>query len=59
MQKLKRNFKVEDLTIRQLQMAISKVDGITIGDSKKSDKYFMKFIEEVGELSECIRKIKE
>lgn len=27
-----------------------KIDGLTIGDSKPSDRYFMKFIEEVGEL---------
>lgn len=49
---------MEDITIRQLQAAIDKIDGVTIGDGKISDKYFMKFIEEVGELAECIRKDK-
>lgn len=49
---------MKDITIKQLQAAIDKIDGVTIGDGKISDKYFMKFIEEVGELSECIRKDK-
>ena len=46
------------LTLNYLQKAIQKIDGITLGDSKPADKYFMKFIEEVGELSECVRKNK-
>lgn len=46
------------LTLTELQQKIKEIDGITIGDSKMSDRYFMKFIEEVGELSECIRKDK-
>ena len=50
--------KMENLTLNYLQRAINKIDGITVGDSKPSDKYFMKFIEEVGELSESIRKDK-
>ena len=45
---------MKDITLKQLQKAIKKIDGLTIGDSKMSDWYFMKFIEEVGELSECI-----
>ena len=49
---------MKDLTLNYLQKAIQKVDGITLGDSKLADKYFMKFIEEVGELSECVRKNK-
>lgn len=49
---------MEDLTLNYLQKAIDKIDGITNGDSKPADKYFMKFIEEVGELSESIRKDK-
>ena len=49
---------MENLTLNYLQRAINKIDGITVGDSKPSDKYFMKFIEEVGELSESIRKDK-
>ena len=49
---------MNELTLNYLQKAIQKVDGITLGDSKPADKYFMKFIEEVGELSECIRKNK-
>lgn len=46
------------LTLNYLQKAIQKIDGITLEDSKPADKYFMKFIEEVGELSECVRKNK-
>ena len=46
------------LTLNYLQKAIQKIDGITLGDSKPADEYFMKFIEEVGELSECVRKNK-
>ena len=49
---------MKGLTLNYLQKAIQKVDGITLGDSKLADKYFMKFIEEVGELSECVRKNK-
>lgn len=49
---------MENLTLNYLQKALKKIDGITVGDSKPSDRYFMKFIEEVGELSECIRKDK-
>lgn len=49
---------MNNITINYLQKAIQKIDGITKGDSKPSDRYFMKFIEEVGELSECIRKDK-
>ena len=49
---------MNNLTLNYLQKAIQKVDGITLGDSKLADKYFMKFIEEVGELSECVRKNK-
>ena len=49
---------MKDLTLNYLQKEIKKVDGITLGDSKLADKYFMKFIEEVGELSECVRKNK-
>ena len=49
---------MENLTLNYLQRAINKIDGITVGDSKPSDRYFMKFIEEVGELSESIRKDK-
>ena len=49
---------MKSLTLNYLQKAIQKVDGITLGDSKPADKYFMKFIEEVGELSECVRKNK-
>lgn len=45
-----------NLTLNYLQKAIQKVDGITIGNSKLSDRYLMKFIEEVGELSKCVRK---
>jgi NTP pyrophosphatase (non-canonical NTP hydrolase) len=48
----------KDITLKELQKAIKKIDGVTDGDSKMSDRYFMKFIEEVGELSECIRKDK-
>ena len=47
---------MNNLTLNYLQKAIQKIDGITIGDSKLADKYFMKLIEEIGELSECIRK---
>lgn len=50
--------KIENLTLNYLQRAINKIDGITVGDSKPFDRYFMKFIEEVGELSESIRKDK-
>ena len=46
------------MTLTELQQKIKEIDGITEGDSKISDRYFMKFIEEVGELSECIRKDK-
>lgn len=49
---------MKDITLKQLQMAIKKIDEVTWGDSKESDRYFMKFIEEVGELSECIRRDK-
>ena len=49
---------MENLTLNYLQKALKEIDGITVGDSKPSDRYFMKFIEEVGELSECIRKDK-
>lgn len=49
---------MNNLTLNYLQKAIQKIDGITLGDSKLADKYFMKFIEEIGELSECIRKDK-
>ena len=49
---------MESLTLNYLQKAINEIDGVTVGDSKPSDRYFMKFIEEVGELSECIRKDK-
>lgn len=49
---------MNNLTLNYLQKAIQKVDGITLGDSKLADKYFMKFIEEIGELSKCIRKDK-
>ena len=49
---------MENLTLNYLQKALNEIDGITVGDSKPSDRYFMKFIEEVGELSECIRKDK-
>lgn len=49
---------MDNLTLNYLQKAIQRIDGITVGDGKISDKYFMKFIEEVGELSECIRKDK-
>lgn len=49
---------MENLTLNYLQKAIKQIDGISVGESKPSDKYFMKFIEEVGELSECIRKNK-
>lgn len=49
---------MKELTIKELQKAIKKIDGLPIGDSKISDRYFMKFIEEVGELSEAIRKDK-
>lgn len=49
---------MENLTLNYLQRAINKIDGITVGDSNPSDRYFMKFIEEVGELSESIRKDK-
>ena len=46
------------MTLTELQQKIKEIDGVTIGDSKISDRYFMKFIEEAGELSECIRKDK-
>ena len=49
---------MENLTLNYLQKAIQKIDGLTVGDSKPADRYFMKFIEEVGELSESIRKDK-
>ena len=49
---------MDNLTINYLQKVIKEIDGITDGNSKPSDRYFMKFIEEVGELSECIRKDK-
>lgn len=49
---------MNNLILNYLQKAIQKVDGITLGDSKLADKYFMKFIEEIGELSKCIRKDK-
>ena len=49
---------MESLNLNYLQKAINEIDGVTVGDSKPSDRYFMKFIEEVGELSECIRKDK-
>lgn len=49
---------MKNITLNYLQKAIQKIDGLTVGDSKPSDRYFMKFIEEVGELSECIRKDK-
>ena len=42
---------MENLTLNYLQKALKKIDGITVGDSKPSDRYFMKFIEEVGENS--------
>ncbi|MGN1329834.1 MAG: MazG nucleotide pyrophosphohydrolase domain-containing protein [Clostridia bacterium] len=46
------------MTIKELQKAIKSIDGITIGESKISDRYFMKLVEEVGELSISIRKNK-
>ena len=49
---------MKNLTLNYLQKAIQKIDGVTLGDSKPADRYFMKFIEEVGELSECVRKNK-
>ena len=49
---------MKNLTLNYLQKAIKKIDGVTLGDSKPADRYFMKFIEEVGELSECVRKNK-
>ena len=49
---------MESLTLNYLQKAINEIDGVTVGDSKPSDRYFMKLIEEVGELSEVIRKDK-
>ena len=49
---------MEKLTLNYLQKAINKIDGVTSGNSKPSDRYFMKLIEEVGELSECIRRNK-
>lgn len=42
---------MESLTLNYLQKAINEIDGVTVGDSKPSDRYFMKFIEEVGENS--------
>ena len=49
---------MKNLTIKELQEAIKEIDGITIGKGEISDRFFMKFIEEVGELSEAIRKDK-
>ncbi len=49
---------MKNLTINYLQKSIQKADRGAMGDSKPSDRYFMKLIEEVGELSECIRKDK-
>ena len=43
----------DDLTIRRLQECIKNIDHKT-GDS--NDKYMLKFMEEVGELAEVIRK---
>lgn len=54
----KRSYKNEKINFNRITKKIKEIDGITIGDSKISDRYFMKFIEEVGELSECIRKDK-
>lgn len=38
---------MKDITLKQLQKAIKQIDGLTIGNSKMSDRYFMKFIEQV------------
>ena len=32
------------MTLTELQQKIKEIDGLTIGDSKISDRYFMKFI---------------
>ena len=33
---------MESLTLNYLQKAINEIDGVTVGDSKPSDRYFMK-----------------
>lgn len=48
----------KSLTLNYLQKEIQKIDGITLRDIKLADKYFINFIEEVGELSESVRKNK-
>lgn len=47
---------MKDITLRQLQKAIKKIDTLNMEDSKPTDRYFMKMMEEVGELGESIRK---
>ena len=39
-----------------MQKSIKKIDTLLIGDSKPEERYFIKLVEEVGELGECIRK---
>lgn len=47
---------MKDITLKQLQKAIKKIDTLQMDDSKPTDRYFMKMMEEVGELGESIRK---
>ena len=47
---------MQDITLKQLQKSIKKIDTLPIGDSKPEERYFIKLVEEVGELGECIRK---
>lgn len=47
---------MKDITLKQLQKSIKKIDTLPIGDSKPEERYFIKLVEEVGELGECIRK---
>ncbi len=49
---------MKNITINYLQKAIKEIDTLPMGNSQKADRYFMKLIEEVGELSEVIRKDK-
>ena len=49
---------MKNITINYLQKAIKEIDTLPMGNSPKADRYFMKLIEEVGELSEVIRKDK-
>ena len=39
---------MKDITLKQLQKSIKKIDTLPIGDSKPEERYFIKLVEEVG-----------